>query len=266
MKILIFGDIIGKPGRKALRYFLAGYRDLVDVVLVNVENAAGGFGITKKVYEELLHMGVDVMTSGNHIWDKREVYEFIDQRENLLRPANYPPGVPGKGYGVYEKKGIKFAVINLMGRALLDSNLENPFLLFDRLYEELTKETSIILVDFHAETTSEKWAFGIYADGRASAVYGTHTHVPTADQIILKKGTAYVSDVGMTGCWYSAIGMKPQQAIERFTKGIPQKYEVEEKEDLVVNAVLVEVDESSGRAKSIERLQQYITKEELREA
>ena len=157
MKILIFGDIIGKPGRKALRYFLAGYRDLVDVVLVNVENAAGGFGITKKVYEELLHMGVDVMTSGNHIWDKREVYEFIDQRENLLRPANYPPGVPGKGYGVYEKKGIKFAVINLMGRALLDSNLENPFLLFDRLYEELTKETSIILVDFHAETTSEKW-------------------------------------------------------------------------------------------------------------
>lgn len=266
MKILIFGDIIGKPGRKALRYFLAGYRDLVDVVLVNVENAAGGFGITKKVYEELLHMGVDVMTSGNHIWDKREVYEFIDQRENLLRPANYPPGVPGKGYGVYEKKGIKFAVINLMGRALLDSNLENPFLLFDRLYEELTKETSIILVDFHAETTSEKWAFGIYVDGRASVVYGTHTHVPTADQIILKKGTAYVSDVGMTGCWYSAIGMKPQQAIERFTKGIPQKYEVEEKEDLVVNAVLVEVDESSGRAKSIERLQQYITKEELREA
>ncbi len=266
MKILIFGDIIGKPGRKALRYFLAGYRDLVDVVLVNVENSAGGFGITKKVYEELLHMGVDVMTSGNHIWDKREVYEFIDQRENLLRPANYPPGVPGKGYGVYEKKGIRFAVINLMGRALLDSSLENPFLLFDRLYEELTKETSIILVDFHAETTSEKWAFGIYADGRASAVYGTHTHVPTADQIILKKGTAYVSDVGMTGCWYSAIGMKPQQAIERFTKGIPQKYEVEEKEDFVVNAVLVEIDESSGKAKSIERLQQYITREELREA
>lgn len=266
MKILIFGDIIGKPGRKALRYFLAGYRDLVDVVLVNVENSAGGFGITKKVYEELLHMGVDVMTSGNHIWDKREVYEFIDQRENLLRPANYPPGVPGKGYGVYEKKGIRFAVINLMGRALLDSNLENPFLLFDRLYEELNKETSIILVDFHAETTSEKWAFGIYVDGRASAVYGTHTHVPTADQIILKKGTAYVSDVGMTGCWYSAIGMKPQQAIERFTKGIPQKYEVEEREDFVVNAVLVEIDESSGRAKSIERLQQYITKEELREA
>lgn len=266
MKVLIFGDIIGKPGRKALRYFLAGYRDLVDVVLVNVENSAGGFGITKKVYEELLHMGVDVMTSGNHIWDKKEVYEFIDQCDNLLRPANYPPGVPGRGYGIYEKKGIRFAVINLMGRSFLDSNLENPFLLFDRLYEELYKETPIILVDFHAETTSEKWAFGIYADGRASVVYGTHTHVPTADQIILKKGTAYVSDVGMTGCWYSVIGMKSEQAIGRFTKGLPQKYEVEEKEDLVVNAVIVEVDESSGRAKSIERLQQYITREELREA
>ncbi|MFN4012502.1 MAG: TIGR00282 family metallophosphoesterase [Aquificaceae bacterium] len=266
MRFLIFGDIIGKPGRKALRYFLAGYKDLVDAVVVNVENSAGGFGITQKVYEELIHMGVDVMTSGNHIWDKKEVYGFIDQKENLLRPANYPPGVPGRGYGIYEKKGIKFAVINLMGRSLLDSNLENPFLVFDRLYEDLYKETPIILVDFHGETTSEKWAFGIYADGRASVVYGTHTHVPTADQIILKKGTAYVSDVGMTGCWYSVIGMKPQQAIDRFTKGIPQKYEVEEKEDVVVNAVIVEIEESKGRATGIERLQQYITKEELREA
>ncbi len=266
MKFLVFGDIIGKPGRKGLKYFLAGYRDLADVVLVNVENSAGGFGITKKVYEELLGMGVDVMTSGNHIWDKKEVYQFIDSCGNLLRPANYPPGVPGKGYGLYEKKGIRYAVINLMGRSLLDSNLENPFLLFDRLFEELSKETPLIIVDFHAETTSEKWAFGLYVDGRASLVYGTHTHVPTADQIVLKRGTAYASDVGMTGCWYSAIGMKPQQAIERFTKGIPQKYEVEEKEDVVVNALLVDLDDVSGRAKGIERLQQYITKEELKEA
>ncbi|MFN3264915.1 MAG: YmdB family metallophosphoesterase, partial [Aquificaceae bacterium] len=218
MKFLVFGDIIGKPGRKALRYYLAGYRDLADVVLVNVENSAGGFGITKKVYEELLNLGVDVMTSGNHIWDKKEVYQFIDQTDTLLRPANYPSGVPGKGYGLYEKKGVKFAVINLMGRSLLDSNLDNPFLLFDRLYEELYRETPLIVVDFHAETTSEKWAFALYTDGRASLVYGTHTHVPTADQIILRKGTAYVSDVGMTGCWYSAIGMKPKEAIERFTR------------------------------------------------
>ncbi|MDW8066514.1 MAG: TIGR00282 family metallophosphoesterase [Aquificaceae bacterium] len=265
MRFLIFGDIIGKPARKALRYFLAGYRDFVDAVIVNVENAAGGFGITKSVYDELLSMGVDVMTSGNHIWDKKEVYTFIDQVDNLLRPANYPSGVPGKGYGIYQKNGVSFAVVNLMGRSLLDSNLDNPFLLFDRLYEELSKETPIILVDFHAETTSEKWAFGIYADGRASVVYGTHTHVPTADQVILKKGTAYVSDVGMTGCWYSAIGMKPEEAIKRFTKGIPQKYEVEEKEDVVLNAIVVEVDDTTGRAKNIERIQKYISKEELKE-
>lgn len=265
MKFLIVGDIIGRPGRKVLNYFLAGYRDLADVVLVNVENSAGGFGITKKVYEELLNMGVDVMTSGNHIWDNKEVYEFIDKVENLLRPANYPPGVPGKGYGVYEKKGIKFAIINLMGRSFLDSNLENPFLTFDRIYQEVSKWTPIILVDFHGETTSEKWAFGIYVDGRASVVYGTHTHVPTADQVILKKGTAYVSDVGMTGCWYSVIGMRHHEPIERFVKGIPQKYQVEEKEDLVVNAILVEVDDIKGNAKSIQRLQRYISREELRE-
>lgn len=265
MRFLIFGDLIGKPGRKAIRYLLSGYKDMVDVVIANVENAAGGFGITRKVYEELLSFGVDVMTSGNHIWDKRDVYEFINNVDNLLRPANYPPGVPGRGYGIYEKKGFKFAVINLMGRSLLDSNLDNPFLLFDKLYKEISKETRTIIVDFHAETTSEKWAFGIYADGRASVVYGTHTHVPTADQIILRKGTAYISDVGMTGCWYSAIGMKPQQAIERFIKGVPQKYEVEEKEDVVVNALFVEVDDLSGKARKIERLQQYITKDELRE-
>ncbi|MCX8060918.1 MAG: YmdB family metallophosphoesterase, partial [Aquificaceae bacterium] len=191
MRFLIFGDIIGRPGRKGVKYLLSQYRSSVDVVLVNVENSAGGFGITRKVYEELLDMGVDVMTSGNHIWDKKEVFEFIGEVDNLLRPANYPQGVPGRGYGVYEKKGVKFAVLNLMGRSLLDSNLDNPFLLFDQLSQELLKETPVLLVDFHAETTAEKWAFGLYADGRASAVYGTPTHVPTADQVILKKGTAY---------------------------------------------------------------------------
>ncbi len=261
MRFLIVGDIIGNPGRKALKY---GIWDLdYDVLVVNVENAAGGFGITKSVYEELLSYGVDVMTSGNHIWDKKEVYEFIDSAPNLLRPANYPQGVPGRGWGIFEKKGIRFGVINLMGRVFLETHLENPFTIFDRIYKELSKETNILLVDFHAEATSEKWAFGIYADGRASVVYGTHTHVPTADQAILKHGTAYVSDVGMSGCWYSAIGMKPKEAIERFLTGLPQKYSVEEKGDLVFNAVLVEVDETSGRAIDIQRLQKYLTREEV---
>ncbi|MGB9874186.1 MAG: TIGR00282 family metallophosphoesterase, partial [Hydrogenobacter sp.] len=218
MRILAVGDIIGKPGRKALKHVLKEYRDSVDLVIVNVENSAGGFGITKKVYEELKAMGVDFMTSGNHIWDKKEVYEFIDSVPDLLRPANYPQGVPGRGYGVFEKKGVRFVLINLMGRAFLDSNLENPFATFDKIYREVSQETQIIIVDFHAETTSEKWAFGIYADGRASLVYGTHTHVPTADQVILKGGTGYITDVGMSGCWYSVIGMKPNAVIERFIK------------------------------------------------
>ncbi|ADC89085.1 metallophosphoesterase [Thermocrinis albus DSM 14484] len=263
MRFLLVGDIIGKPGRKALRYFLASYPSSFDAVIVNVENSAGGFGITRKVYEELKKLGVDVLTSGNHIWDKKEVLEIIDEPD-LLRPANYPKA-PGKGYGLYEKRGVMFGVINLMGRVFLDCQLENPFLTFDNLYDQLSRHTPIVLVDFHAETTSEKWAFGIYADGRASVVYGTHTHVPTADQIILPGGTGYVTDIGMTGCWYSVIGMKHQQAIQRFLTGMPQRYEVEEKGDVVFNAVIAEVEETKGRCVKMERVQLYISQEELRE-
>ncbi len=260
MRILAVGDIIGRPGRRALREILPRLKEEIayDVVIVNVENAAGGFGLTKKVYEELVEIGVDVMTSGNHIWDKREIYQFIDNAPNLLRPANYPEGVPGKGYGVFNKNGVKFGVVNLMGKVFMDCNLENPFKTFDRIYEELSKETKIIIVDFHAEATSEKWAFGIYVDGRASFVYGTHTHVPTADEFILKKGTAYVSDVGMTGVWYSAIGMKPKEAIERFLFSLPRRFEVEDKGEIMFNGVLVDIEEDSGKAKKIERIQQLI--------
>ncbi|SHK43268.1 TIGR00282 family metallophosphoesterase [Thermocrinis minervae] len=260
MKFLIVGDIIGRPGRRTLRKALDIYK--ADVVIVNVENSAGGFGITHKVYDELKSMGVDVMTSGNHIWDKKEGIALLE-RKDLLRPANYPEGAPGKGYGIFEKKGVKFAVINLMGRIFLDPHLENPFKVFDQLYQMLSLETPILIVDFHAEATSEKWAFGIYADGRASIVYGTHTHVPTYDQLILKHGTAYTSDVGMTGCWYSAIGMEPEDAIKRFLTGIPQKYKVEEKEDTVFNAILVEVNTNTGKAISIERIQHYFKRDEL---
>jgi len=264
MKFLVVGDIIGKPGRKALKYYAISNPGTFDVLVVNVENSAGGFGINRKVYEELKAIGVDVMTSGNHIWDKKEVLEFINTPD-LLRPANYPEGAPGKGYGIYEKKGVKFAVINLMGRVFMDPNLENPFSTFDRIYEEIREETPIILVDFHAEATSEKTAFGIYVDGRASLVYGTHTHVPTADQVILKNGTGYVSDVGMSGCWYSAIGMKWEDVIRKFLTGLPQRFEVEEKEDVVFNGILAEIDESSGKCLRIERVQKYISREELKE-
>ena len=260
MKFLIIGDIIGRPGRKALREFLPKLKEELgyDVVLANVENSAGGFGITKKVYKELKDIGVDVMTSGNHIWDKKEVFEFIDQASDLLRPANYPEGAPGKGYGIYEKKGIRFAVVNLMGKVFMDCNLENPFKIFDRIYEEISKETNIILVDFHAEATSEKWCFGIYTDGKVSMVYGTHTHIPTADEFILKKGTGYVSDVGMTGVWYSAIGMKPKNAIERMLTALPKRLEVEDKGEIILNALLVDIDEKTGKTKSIERIKRFL--------
>ncbi len=257
MKFLLIGDIIGKPGRKAVASFLSKNRDRFDVVIANVENSAGGFGITKKVYEELKSYGIDVFTSGNHIWDKKEVFQFISDAPDLLRPANYPEGVPGRGFGLFEKEGVKFGVVNLMGRIFLEPSLDNPFRVFDRIYEELSKETSLILVDFHAETTSEKWAFGIYADGRASVVYGTHTHVPTADEFILKKGTAYVSDVGMTGAWYSVIGMSYKEPIERFLYALPRRFKVEEKEEVVFNAVEVEVDPESGKAKSIRRVREF---------
>ncbi len=256
MRFLIIGDIVGRPGRRAVQRFLNERREDFDVVVANVENSAGGFGITRKVYDELKSFGIDVFTSGNHIWDKKEVYEFIDKVEDLLRPANYPKGVPGKGYGVYEKNGAKFSVINLMGRVFLEPNLDNPFARFDELYEEVSSETRVVLVDFHAEVTSEKWAFGIYADGRASLVYGTHTHVPTADEFILKGGTAYVSDVGMTGAWYSVIGMHHKEPIERFLYALPRKFKVEEKESVVFNAVSVDIDERSGKARSIERIRE----------
>lgn len=260
MKFLIIGDIIGRPGRKALKELLPELKKEYDydVVIANVENSAGGFGITEKVYKELKNIGVDVMTSGNHIWDKKEVFGFIDNVPDLLRPVNYPQGVPGKGYGIFEKDGFKFAVINLMGKIFMDCNLENPFRVFDKVYEEVSRETNIIIVDFHAEATSEKWCFGIYADGKASVVYGTHTHVPTADEFILKNGTGYVSDVGMTGVWYSAIGMKPKQAIERLIYSLPRRLEVEDKGEIIFNAILVDVDEKSGKTKNIQRIKRFM--------
>ena len=256
MRLLIIGDIIGRPGRRAVYRFLEEKGGDFDVVLANVENAAGGFGVTKKVYEELKSHGIDVFTSGNHIWDKKEVYEFIDKVDDLLRPANYPEGVPGNGFCVCEKGGVKLGVVNLMGRIFLEPNLDNPFRTFDAIYEELKDRVDVLVVDFHAETTSEKWAFGIYADGRASVVYGTHTHIPTADEFILKGGTAYVSDVGMTGAWYSVIGMHYKEPIDRFLYALPRKFKVEDKEPVVFNAIEVEVDPDTGRALKISRIKE----------
>jgi len=260
MRFLIIGDVIGKPGRKCLREFLPSLREELspDVVLANVENASGGFGLTEKVYRELKELGIDVFTSGNHIWDKKEVLNFMDRSPDLLRPANYPEGTPGMGYSLYETdKGKKFCVINLMGRIFLDPNLDNPFRKFDQIYEQVAGETPVILVDFHAETTSEKWAFGLFADGRASVVYGTHTHVPTADELILPKGTAYVTDVGMTGALYSVIGMRSKEPIERFLYGVPKRFQVEDRGDIIFNSIFVEVNDE-GRAVEIMRIKRIL--------
>ncbi len=260
MRFLIIGDIVGKPGRKAVCSLLPAIRNREnpDVVIANIENAAGGFGITRKIYEELKSYGIDFFTSGNHIWDRKEIFKFIDEAENLLRPANYPEGVPGRGYIICKHNKTKFALINLMGRIFLDPNLDNPFKIFDKIYSEISKEVNTILVDFHAETTSEKKAFAIYVDGRASLVYGTHTHVQTADECILNHGTAYITDVGMTGSFYSVIGMDPSGPLKRFLTALPQKFEVEEKEQVILNGIVVDIDDERGKALYIKRITEFL--------
>jgi len=240
MKFLCIGDVIGRTGRNALKRFLPEVKEKYqpDFIVLNGENAAGGFGLTKKVYDELLSMGIDVITSGNHIFDKKEITQFIDQEEKLLRPANYPPQALGRGYGIYEKNGKKIAVINLMGRVFMGIPLDCPFRKFDEIYEKVKDEADYIIVDFHAEATSEKTAFGYYVDGRADIVFGTHSHVATADEMILPKGTAYITDVGLTGPKYSVIGMKIEEPIQKFITGMPVKYDVA-KGPLIFQAIFV---------------------------
>lgn len=255
VKLLFIGDIIGKPGRQVLSRELHKIvdRHLVDLVIANGENAAGGFGLTEEVARELQKMGVHVITSGNHIWDKKESLGFLDRTTTLVRPGNYPEGTPGSGSTVVATPGgTKVAVLNLEGRVFMN-NLDCPFRFADREVDRLRELTPIILVDFHAEASSEKNALGWYLDGRVSAVVGTHTHVQTADERILTDGTAYITDVGMTGAYDSVIGMRKEEAIQKFLTQLPTKFEVAKK-DLRLNAVLIGVDEQTGKALSIERL------------
>ncbi|HEY3309130.1 MAG TPA: TIGR00282 family metallophosphoesterase [Desulfuromonadaceae bacterium] len=255
LKILFIGDIIGKPGRQALSRELDRLVDryFVDLVLVNGENAAGGFGLTLDVVKELFDLGVHGITSGNHIWDKREQVPLVLANPSILRPANYPPGAAGRGSMVLKTAGgVKVAVLNLEGRIYM-KNLECPFRIADREIEQLRQETPIIFVDFHAEATSEKASLGWYLDGRVSAVIGTHTHVQTADERILTQGTAYMSDAGMTGSFDSVIGIGKEEAIHKFLTQLPVKFEIPKK-DIRLNGVVVEIDEVSGKALSIERI------------
>lgn len=256
MKILFIGDIIGKPGRSALRDGLAELTSKlrIDFVIANGENAAGGFGITKSVGEEIFSLGVDVITSGNHIWDKKEAVVYIPKESRLIRPANYPPGVPGFGSVVMNaQSGRKIAVLNLSGRVFM-SPLDCPFQTAKREIPLLKKETNCIIVDFHAEATSEKIALGLFLDGEVSAVIGSHTHVQTADDRILPGGTAYITDVGMTGPVDSIIGVKKEQILQKFLTQIPTRFETA-KGPTVLSAVVIDINADNGRASSIQRLQ-----------
>jgi 2',3'-cyclic-nucleotide 2'-phosphodiesterase len=255
VKLLFIGDVIGKPGRQAVSRELHRLVDryMVDLVIANGENAAGGFGITEDTANDLFKCGIDVLTSGNHIWDKKESVSFVNREERLLRPANYPDGAPGRGSGLYTTAGgARVAVLNLEGRVFMN-NLDCPFRTADREIARLQGETPIILVDFHAEATSEKTSLGWYLDGRISAMIGTHTHIQTADERILPGGTAYLTDAGMTGSIDSVIGVRKDEAIAKFLSQLPTKFEVA-KNNLRLNAVAVAVDEKSGRAVSVERI------------
>ena len=260
-RVLMIGDVIGKPGRVALEHTLPGLRDArgVDFVTANGENLAGGMGLTVSTAEALFAAGVDVITSGNHIWDKKEIYPYLDESDRVLRPLNYGThGVPGRGWGTYEAlDGSEIAVINLQGRTWM-TPIDNPFTEADRLLDEASEPLPPIrLVDFHCEITSEKNALGLYLDGRVSAVVGTHTHVVTGDERILPKGTAYLTDLGMTGPLWSVIGFDPATVLPRFINALPTRFEVGDG-PVVLNACQVDLDPATGRALQVERIQQLV--------
>jgi 2',3'-cyclic-nucleotide 2'-phosphodiesterase len=251
--VLFVGDLIGRPGRNALAKSLPALtkKHKPTLVIANGENAAGGVGITEEIGKDLFGL-VDVLTSGNHIWDKKEALEYLPKEPRLLRPANYPPKNPGRGSVVVtDAGGVKIGVLSLQGRVFMEA-IDCPFRTADAEIEKLHRETPVIIVDLHAEATSEKQALGWYLDGRVSAVIGTHTHVPTADERILPGGTAFITDVGMAGARNSVIGIKPEQAIEKFLTARPQRFEPQ-KGGLFLSAVYIEIDAATGRALSIVR-------------
>ncbi len=253
LRIIVLGDIFGNPGRKIVKDSLPKLRELhqPDVIIANGENAAGGFGLTKKVAEELFDLGIDVITSGNHIWDKKEVYPYLQQEQRVLRPANYPPGVPGS-YVHYLPVGTEtLAVLSLTGRVFM-GDFDCPFRKFDQLYGEMSQQTRHIVVDFHAEATSEKIAFGWHVDGRASLVVGTHTHVATADQRLLDRGTGYVTDLGMCGPMDGVLGVERQPVIQKFLTQLPNRFTVASGRSQL-NGVLAELDRK-GKTTEIFRL------------
>ena len=260
MKLLFIGDIVGQPGRRAVKELLPRLREqhALDFVIANGENSAGGSGITPKTAGEIFSAGVDVITSGDHLWDQKEVMELLANEKRFLRPLNYPPDVPGHGSGVFQIQNstLKIAVLNAQGRTFMPP-LENPFLLAAEEVKRLREQTRIIFVDFHAEATSEKIAFARFLDGQVSAVVGTHTHVQTADEQIFPGGTAYLSDAGFTGPHESVLGREIEPVVKRFLTTMPQRFEVA-KDRVLLHGAVIEIDEASGKAVKIQRVSEAL--------
>jgi metallophosphoesterase (TIGR00282 family) len=255
LKILFIGDTVAQAGRTIVHQYLRRLQEEygIDLTILNCENAAGGSGITPKIADEFFDWGVDVLTSGNHIWDKKEIFRYLNENPRILRPANYPPDNPGRGKVVVKtRSGEEAAVLNLQGRVFMPDT-DDPFRVADRELSELPSRVKVVFVDVHAEATSEKIAMGWYLDGRVSAVVGTHTHIPTADEDILPGGTAYQTDAGMTGPFMSVIGVMKEMALRRFLTQIPERFE-SASQDARLNGVVVDVDASTGKARSIERV------------
>lgn len=254
MRVLAVGDIVGRAGLEKLKEVLPKVvsENNIDFVIVNGENAADGMGITEKMYKEMLDLNVDVVTMGNHTWGKKEIFNFIDDK-HIIRPANYPSNNPGRGYDIYECKDKTIAVINLIGRTTMTVLSENPFLVAKEIIDEIKEAVDIIIIDFHAEATAEKIALGYYLDGEVTAVFGTHTHVQTADETILEKGTAYITDIGMTGPKKSVIGMDVEVSLKRFATSLPEKYRIAEGK-AKFNSCMFEIDDITNKVKKIERI------------
>ena len=258
MRILILGDVVGRPARRAMRDILPELieREKADLVIANAENAAGGMGVDIKSAKELFSAGVHVLTSGNHIWKKKEIYPFLDEHETLIRPANFPAGAPGRGWCFWRHNELRALIINLQGRVFMPNHVEDPFRCVDELLQNHGRLSPVIIVDMHGEATSEKTAMGWYLDGRASVVYGTHTHVPTADERILPHGTAYITDVGMCGPLDSVIGMEREVVIQGFLTQLPRQFEVA-KDNVALQGIVADIDEKTGRAREIRRLRSH---------
>jgi 2',3'-cyclic-nucleotide 2'-phosphodiesterase len=259
MRILILGDIMGRPARRAVAGLVPSFvkTEKIDLAIGNAENAAGGMGVDLKSAGELFGAGLHVLTSGNHIWKKKEIFSYLDSKPNLLRPANYPEGAPGRGWFEWQhSSGLSALIINIQGRVFMPNHVDDPFRCVDAILKEHGRHSPVVIVDVHAEATSEKNALGWYLDGRASVVYGTHTHVQTADERILPNGTAYITDLGLCGPFDSVIGMEKENVITGFMSQLPRKFEVAQ-DNVVLQGIVADVDERSGKARAIKRIRLY---------